>query len=309
MCPVNIRQIRAFQAVIETGSVTRAANHLHLTQPAVSKLIAAFEGQAGYRLFSRDRGRLIPSDEALFLAREVNDVLVSLDQLDQKVKEPGPVNTSLLKIASLPGATSFLIPQVLQKIGARRILPQVRITTLASSVHIRQLVASQQYDIAIMTEPPPSPDYDVVDVPQPMVCVMHNKDELANLPVVTPEDLADKPLVAVGRRYAPYDALVSAFSAYGKKYDPCFEVQTHLPAIGITAMGLAYGLVDTVNAWTLREFLRCGNLIIRPFEPRVVEPLAICSPSLRPLSDTARELHTRLVEQLKDSAKIGEVAS
>lgn len=86
------------------------------------------------------------------------------------------------------------------------------------------------------------------------------------------------------------------------KYQPQFEIQTHLPAMGIVATGLAYGLIDTVNAWTLRHFLKNDTVVVRPFEPRVVEPLSICSPKLRPLPAAAEALRLSLKKHLERCA-------
>ena len=300
---MNLRQICAFQAVLQTGSVTLAAEQLYLTQPAVSKLISSFEEKVGYRLFFRERNRLIPTEEAVHLSREVDDVLIALQRLEQAAKEPDPTHSSLIKIASLPGAANYVIPMAVNHLKSQGYSPQLHISTLGSSAVMQKYISSQQYDLAVMQEPLVSPDYDIISVPQPMVCVMMQHDELTNKKAITPADLANKPLVSVGPRHEPYGALVAAFSSYGVKYDPRYEIQTHLPAIGIVANGLAYGLVDSINAWTLKNFLKCDEIVIRPFTPKVVEPLAICSPSLRPLSDAAKLLRAKLEEILQECAQ------
>ena len=71
---LKIRQIEAFKAVVETGSVTAAALKLSLTQPAVSKLIAHLERSVGMRLFERTRGRLRNSGGGDFLRARIANV-------------------------------------------------------------------------------------------------------------------------------------------------------------------------------------------------------------------------------------------
>src|SRR4051812_8483162 len=58
---LNLRQIEAFRAVIENGTVSRAAEMLHISQPAMSKLIAHLEADTGLKLFDRVKGRLAPT--------------------------------------------------------------------------------------------------------------------------------------------------------------------------------------------------------------------------------------------------------
>ena len=164
---------------------------------------------------------------------------------------------------------------------------------------MRQYIASQQYHLAVMEAPEPSPEYDIIHVPQPIVCILPKNDALAKKTTITPNDLINKPLASVGSRHAPYDALVTTFAANGVKYRPQFEIQTHLPAMGIVAAGLAYGLIDSVNAWTLRHFFNNDDVVVRPFEPNIVEPLSICSPSLRPLPEAAEALRLSLKKHLE----------
>ena len=284
---------------METGSVTRAAKLLHLTQPAVSKLITSFEEEAGYRLFVRKQNRLIATEEAVFLLHEADDVLIALERLQSAISASEPMRSSLIKIASLPGAATYVLPLALREVQSQGYTLRVHISTLDSSSTMRQYIASQQYHLAIMEAPEPSPEYDIIHVPQPIVCILPKHDELAKKSTITPHDLIGKPLASVGSSYAPHDALVAACAANGVKYQPQFEIQTHFPAVGIVATGLAYGLVDTLNAWTLRHFLKNDIVVTRPFEPTVVEPLSICSPKLRPLPAAAEALRLSLKKYLK----------
>jgi len=299
---MNIRHIKAFRAVMETGSVTRAANLLHLSQPAVSKLIASFEKEAGYRLFVRKQNRLIATEEAVFLLHEADDVLIALERLQSAISASEPMRSSLIKIASLPGAATYVLPLALREVKSQGYTLRVKISTLDSSSTMRQYIASQQYHLAVMEAPEPSPEYDIIHVPQPIVCILPKHDKLAKKSTITPHDLIGKPLASVGSSHAPHDALVAAFAANGVKYQPQFEIQTHFPAVGIVAAGLAYGLIDTVNAWTLRHFLKNDIVVTRPFEPTVVEPLSICSPNIRPLPAAAEALRLSLEKHLKRCA-------
>jgi hypothetical protein len=55
---MNLKRLQAFRAVYEIGSVTAAAQRLHMTQPAVSRLIGDLEKELGLQLFARQRQRL-----------------------------------------------------------------------------------------------------------------------------------------------------------------------------------------------------------------------------------------------------------
>ena len=68
MTPSRLRQLEAFRAVMQSGSVSRAAQRMLLTQPAVTKLLRSLEDETGLPLFDRSRRHLQPTPEAVKLA-------------------------------------------------------------------------------------------------------------------------------------------------------------------------------------------------------------------------------------------------
>nr|MBP7568005.1 LysR family transcriptional regulator [Burkholderiaceae bacterium] len=68
---LNLRQIEVFRAVMEAGSFTGAAQMLHVSQPAISRLVRHLELRLGVNLFDRLHGKLLPTPEARTLHAEV----------------------------------------------------------------------------------------------------------------------------------------------------------------------------------------------------------------------------------------------
>ena len=66
-----LRQIDAFQTLISSGTVTKTASLLEISQPAVNRLISDLEKGAGFKLFNKVGRRLEPTLEANSLAEEV----------------------------------------------------------------------------------------------------------------------------------------------------------------------------------------------------------------------------------------------
>mgnify|MGYP003146672969 FL=1 len=61
---ISLRSLEVFHAVMEMGSVSRAAEMLNLTRPAVSIALSKFEQDLGFQLFHRSKGYFEPTDEA-----------------------------------------------------------------------------------------------------------------------------------------------------------------------------------------------------------------------------------------------------
>jgi DNA-binding transcriptional LysR family regulator len=78
---MNMQRLRAFQAIMESGSVTSAADELRLTQPAVSKLLKALELEVGFPLFLRANGRLTPSAQGAAFYQRTQRILADIDAL------------------------------------------------------------------------------------------------------------------------------------------------------------------------------------------------------------------------------------
>ena len=77
---LTFRQIEAFRALVEGGTVTRAAELLHISQPAVSKQLANLEEDCGVALFDRTKGRLVLTDAGIRLYDEVSKIFVGVNQ-------------------------------------------------------------------------------------------------------------------------------------------------------------------------------------------------------------------------------------
>ena len=107
---MRLRHIEVFHAVYSTGSVTRAAEMLSVSQPSVSKVLAHAEQQLGYPLFDRVRGKLIPTPEAdqLFIhALKVSD---SVDHLRHLAENLRSAEQGSIRIAATPAFGIDLLP-------------------------------------------------------------------------------------------------------------------------------------------------------------------------------------------------------
>ena len=80
---LNPRQLEAFHWVMMRGSATAAASAMHVTQPAVSRLIRDFELACGLALFERQGNQLLPTPEATLLLAEVERYAMGLQSVER----------------------------------------------------------------------------------------------------------------------------------------------------------------------------------------------------------------------------------
>ena len=84
---LDSRQIEAFRALMLTTSTVRAAEAMHVTQPAVSRLIRELQEALELKLFERRGARRVPTNEAVSLYREVERSYVGMERIAQAAKE------------------------------------------------------------------------------------------------------------------------------------------------------------------------------------------------------------------------------
>lgn len=107
---MQLRQIEIFHAVMLTGSVSSAARHLRISQPAATRLLRRAEDQLGYKLFAREKGRLAPTHEARMLFGESQRVMSGLEQLRRLSLNLGKSQFGHLRVAATPSLCVDVIP-------------------------------------------------------------------------------------------------------------------------------------------------------------------------------------------------------
>ncbi len=99
---LDLPQLRAAIAVREQGTVTRAAEALGLTQPAVSRLVATLEAELGFAVFERIRKRLLPSERGRSFLDEAQSALRGLGRLSVLARELERGRRGVLRVGAIP---------------------------------------------------------------------------------------------------------------------------------------------------------------------------------------------------------------
>jgi len=107
---MRLRHIEVFHAIKRSGSISRAAELLCISQPAVSQVLKHAEVQLGFKLFKLDRGRLQPTPEAEILGSAVEKVFQDLDAVQQVAMNLQRGATGRMRIGCLPAVGLNLLP-------------------------------------------------------------------------------------------------------------------------------------------------------------------------------------------------------
>lgn len=260
---LKVRQVEAFRAVMQLGSMTLASEQLGVSQPAISRLISDFQEAVGYKLFTRKRHGILPTEDAWRLYQEVENVFTGLDELSRRAAAIKNLEISHIRISAVSVSGSNLLPQVIADFV--RIYQGVKIT-LDISRHDRVLetLLSRRADVGIISGSDFTDDLTRVALSQrPAICILPEGHFLADRPVIKAKDLAGLPFVSF-----PHDAnfrfrVDNLFERAGVERDLRIEGGTHESVCNLVAVGLGVSIISPFTA-LLRSRL---PIVARPFQP------------------------------------------
>jgi DNA-binding transcriptional LysR family regulator len=281
---VEVRQLRYFVTVAEQRHFGRAAEKLHVVQPAVSQQVARLERELGLVLFDRSRRqiRLTPDGEA-FLPH-ARQVLQAVDSAAHAAANLAAGASGLLRVGSSEGLGPRL-SEILAAFRRRRPAATVELVPSATSIKLTA-VASGELDAAFVRAAPPTPGVLVhllweepllVAVPAHLAPVDGGPVDLATL--------ADLPLAQAPRsaNTGVFDLIAAACRVAGFAPRPG-------PAL-VSVQDLLSGQVAAGTCWTLLYASTPTDLprgtALRPSRPPVSvhTGLAVSSRDHRPLLD------------------------
>lgn len=281
---MNFRQIEAFRAVMQCGSVTEACRLLGRSQPAVSRAVADLERSVGYRLFERINRRMVPTEQAVRLFDEVERAFTGLDRIREAAAEIGGRRRAHLRITAMPAISFSLIPEAIEDLVGLE--PDLQIGfEVRSSAWVVESVGARQAEVGISGLPLEHPGLRVeITVDAPCVCVLPKGHPLARRERIRAEDLADEPFVSLGRGFRTRRLIDKAFAACGVQRRMQVETQVSQSLCALVARGLGVAVVEpfTPTGWPAPCFE------IRPFQPEVRFAFGVVTAAGLPPSPQAR---------------------
>ena len=285
---MNLRQLRAFQEVMLTGSMTEAARNLGRTQPAISALIAGLEGIIGYPLFERRGGRLHPVPEAHYLLSEARFVLDRLGSVRETLQGVGALDAGHLRIACMPVYAETLLPRLIAHFVKSR--EQVSVSLVSqSSERVYELLASQRFDLGFAEVATESPLVAAEEMTMECLCAVASADPLAKYKVITAADLDGRPMASYLPQHFIRRRLQEIFEAQGRELLVRFEMQNAASQYVFVEDRLACAIMSPLSARAYRLTRPGrGRITFLPFRPQVLYRIAILTPAHKPLSRLAR---------------------
>jgi DNA-binding transcriptional LysR family regulator len=275
---IKLRQIEVLYAILSTGSVTAAANVLHLSQPAVSKILKQAEQQLGFRLFVHDANRLRATEEALALYREIEKIFPGIDAIQRLAENLRHGVGKTLRIVALPSLAQTLLPAALAAFSPAHPALDIELRTQ----HTQELVNS-----LILRDADLGFDFGGFDHPAIECKTLLVSEYVCITPsgwfdpgkVLTASDLSGRPRIRMTFTDTLTHRLAESDTRIFGEIPSSLAVQSYHAALEIVGRGLGFALVDPFTASTKGRDIDTHRL-----DPKLVMPLNCRALRKRPAS-------------------------
>lgn len=260
---MKLRHLEVLHAILQTGSITQAAQLLHVSQPSVSTTLAHCESQLGVQLFLRVGGRLKPTPEVEQLFPDIRAVFQGVENVTRRAKSLASGRSGQLAVAgTLALATGHLVEAV--AVFKQR-SPEVEVTIqVHQTPALIARVAAREFDVGVCYGPVVHDGVQVERVTSgELICVMPLGHRLARKRALTATDLDGESLIS----YDPQDSLRG-------KVDRLFAATHRIPFFSLQ-VGQTITAIRLVQAGT-------GIAIVEPFYFAASQPPGLVARPLRP---------------------------
>ncbi len=295
---MNLRRLKYFVNIVDIGSLTRAAEVLHIAQPALSQQVATLESELDQQLLIRTKRGVTPTDAGKILYAHARTILRQCEQAQAAVSKAGQTLSGQVSIGLAPGtAASSLTMPLLQTV--REQYPDVLVYLHENSgSSLNDKVLNGQLDMAVLYDR--SPAAGVTSLPL-------LKEELylvgATACPGSAVDLAD---VAQMNLFLPRD-----YSAVRKRVDEAFSLRRlsariigEIESIATLTAAVSSGLGVTVLPESAARALVSSThaWMARSTSPSLTLPLSLNMSAQLPLSHAAQAVKTILLSLLNKPA-------
>jgi DNA-binding transcriptional LysR family regulator len=267
---MKIRQMQALRALVQTGTTSGAAQLLHMTQSAASKLVTQLESELSVHLFDRLHGRLVMTPEGRTIYEDIERILAAIDDLQAKTQDIGALNEGAIRIGAMPALAYGLVPRTIKRFVGQ--YPRIRcVADVVGRKDVEDGVAIGRYDLGLVTLPLQNDILNVLELASvDAVCVLPRGHRLARARRIVAEDLAGEVFISVDPDALLRHRIDTLFGERRVRRSMQLQAGSTVLACHMVASGIGASIVHPLIAFAFKSILA-----IRRFEPSVTLDYAL----------------------------------
>lgn len=241
---MNIKGLQAFIRIMETGTLSAAARSLNASESALSRQLALLESELGLTLFSREKRRLIATEEGETFFREAQRLLDSIEQLPQIVTDIKRGSRKRMRIVVMPRLAASVAAPAVTRFLER--WPDMEISVeVQPRRFLERWLASQQFDLGLGSLPAHHASVTTERICSiPAVAVLHPRHPLADRDSINLAELREERFIMMPSNTligSQVDRLLDEASVKPAK---SIQVSTTLVCCNFAAEGLGVTITD-----------------------------------------------------------------
>lgn len=291
---MEIRVLRYFLAIAREGSITNAANFLHVTQPTLSRQIKELEENLGQKLFYRGNHNMALTPEGMILRKRAEEIISMVDKTEAEFDAMENIIGGDIYIGGGETDAIKLVAQVAKEL--RDMYPEIHYHLYSgNAADVTERLDKGLLDFGLLIQPADISKYDYLHLPvkDTWGVIMRKDCPLAQKTVIRKEDLISVPLICSRQAMSQERAKNQFVQWFGDEYDK-LDVVTTFNLIYNAAIMVDAGIGYAVTIDKLANTEESSSLCFRPLEPRLDSGLDIVWKKYQVFSSAAELFLDRL---------------
>ncbi len=295
---MEIRVLKYFLAIANQGSITAAANSLHLTQPTLSRQIQDLEKELKQKLLIRGKYKVTLTPEGLMLKKRAEEIIEMVEKTKAEFNSINDIISGDIYIGCGETDSMKYIAIVMKELRDK--YPNIKFHIHSGNAEdVTEKLDKGLLDFGLLIQPIDLSKYDYITMPQKDTwgVIMPKNSPLAKKVVIKIDDLIDVPIIASRQMSKKYSAQSGFLDWFGEKFD-YLNIAATYNLVYNAAIMVDNGIGYAITLDKLVNITNNTNVCFRPLSPKLESGLDIVWKKNQVFSPAAKLFLQKLKEKL-----------
>lgn len=288
---MTLARFEIFRTIVETGSLSKAAELLGLTQSAVSHAIAALESDFGFTLLTRNRAGINLTANGERMLQYVREILNLNEQMLQEAAKINGFETGIVRIGTFPSVSVQWLPQIIKQFTEG--YPHIEIKLFEGDYEkISRWLLEGRIDFGFLSLPSLK-SFDIIPLKKDrLMCILPESHPLGQKETIHISEIKNEPFIMP--RYNIDTDVHRIFKIHKTKPNILFEIEEDQAIISMVQHQLGISILPEMILYRLPNSIRAVPLVGNHYRS-----IGIAATSMENLSPGAKKLVTFIQECLE----------
>ena len=299
---MELRVLKYFLAVAREGSITGAANSLHLTQPTLSRQLQELENELKQKLLVRGKYKVTLTSEGMILRKRAQEIVDLVDKTEAEFQAISDTISGDIYIGGGETDSMKYIAKIIKDIQEQ--YPEVKFHIYSGNAEdVTEKLDRGLLDFGVLIQPIDLSKYDYITLPEKDVwgVIMRKDNPLSKKDFITLDDVLNMPILA-SRQMSPKYSKDSGFlDWFGDKYEK-LKIAATYNLLYNAAIMVKVGVGNAISLDKLANTSQESDLCFRPLFPRLESGLDIAWKKYQVFSPAAKLFLDKLHEAFENKS-------